>query len=102
MQPYLQRQLLQLDKNSEDGGLCFVVLTFLDLFSPAASTKDAPPSSCLCQPTDMTDHLRKRWEAAKGWRNHSSYQEMSCCPGVDPEFVKLGRLKPWHQSPHGS
>eukprot|EP00435_Cladocopium_sp_Y103_P053076 s440_g16.t3 len=22
----------------------------------------APPSSCLCQPTDMTDHLRKRWE----------------------------------------
>ncbi|CAE7506640.1 unnamed protein product [Symbiodinium natans] len=25
-------------------------------------TQDAPPSSCLCQPTDMTDHLRKRWE----------------------------------------
>lgn len=22
----------------------------------------APPSSCLCQPTDMTGHLRKRWE----------------------------------------
>lgn len=27
-----------------------------------AEAEDAPPSSCLCQPTDMTDHLRKRWE----------------------------------------
>ncbi|CAJ1444497.1 unnamed protein product, partial [Effrenium voratum] len=30
----------------------------------AEANADAPPSSCLCQPTDMTDHLRKRWQVS--------------------------------------